>query len=108
MILGMGGIFQRHGKWYFKTRINGRLHRMGLAQFGITTEAQAKAYLRQMKKARLEGRLAQLDPSRATLAGFTKQYLEARAPSCQGFPGTVSHSLKILSKTLARIISYAL
>lgn len=80
MIWGMGGIYQREGNWYYRTRVNGRLHRESLAQYGIKTEAQARAYMREMEKAKLENRLAMLDPSRVSLVKLAAQFLEERAP----------------------------
>jgi integrase len=81
MMRGMGGVFQRNGKWYYRTRLRGgRLYRESLAKYGITTEAQAHAYMREMEKAKLEGRLAELDPSTKTLSQFIEEYLAHRAP----------------------------
>lgn len=81
MMRGMGGIYQRAGKWYYRTRLQGgRLYRESLAKYGITTEAQAKAYLREMEKAKLEGRLAELDPSTRNLGHLISEYLAYRQP----------------------------
>ncbi len=79
MIRGMG-VYQRNGQWWYRRRVKGQLHRWSLAKLGIATEAQARAYEREMTKARLEDHLAKLDPSRVTLESFTRQYLEERAP----------------------------
>lgn len=75
---GAGGIFLRNGRWYYRVKVGGRLVRESLAKYGVTTEAQAKAYLRQMEKAQLEGRLAMLDPSAKTLGQFVAEYIEHR------------------------------
>lgn len=81
MMRGMGGIFQRNGKWYYRTRLRGgRLYRESLAKYGITTEAQAHAYMREMEKAKLEGRLAELDPSTRNLGHLLDEYLTYRQP----------------------------
>lgn len=79
MIRGMG-VYQRNGQWWYRRRVKGQLHRWSLAKLGIATEAQARAYEREMTKARLEDHLAKLDPSRVTLESFTRQYLEERTP----------------------------
>lgn len=77
-MMGAMGIYQRNGKWWYQRRVKGQLHRWSLDKLGIKTEAQAKAYAREMEKAKLEDHLARLDSSRVTLAGFTAQFLEER------------------------------
>lgn len=79
MIRGMG-VYLRNDQWWYRRRVKGRLHRWSLAKLGITTEAQAHAYEREMTKAHLEDHLARLDPSTKTLAQLRTEYLEHRRP----------------------------
>jgi integrase len=77
-MLHMGGIYKRGNIWYYRTRRNGQLFRESLAKYGISTEAGAKAYLREVERLGLENRLAELDPSTMKLSYFIEQYLEHR------------------------------
>lgn len=80
MMPGMGGIFQREGHWYHRYRHKGRLVRESLAKYGITTEAQAKIYLRQIERDGFQKRLAELDPSTKTLNQLRQDYVAHRRP----------------------------
>lgn len=74
------GVYLRNGQWWYRRRVKGRLHRWSLAKLGITNEAQARAYEREMTKARLEDHLARLDPSTRSLGQLRAEYLELRRP----------------------------
>ncbi|MFH1034326.1 MAG: tyrosine-type recombinase/integrase [Pseudomonadota bacterium] len=80
MIYSMGGIYQRDGKWYYRYRYKGRLVRESLAKHGVSSEAQARAYKRQVEKEGIEKRLAELDPSTKTLGQLREEYIEHRRP----------------------------
>jgi len=72
------GLFRRGKRWYVRWREpGGRLVRRSLGP-EVTTEAQAKAVWRKLEKARLEGKLGLLDPSRVTLQDFRREYVRVR------------------------------
>jgi|GEM_PF-1594572 integrase len=71
------GVYRRGNRWYVRYREGGRLIRKSLGP-DITSEAQARAVWRKLERARLEGRLGLLDPSRVTLEAFRREYVRVR------------------------------